>query len=265
MCLVFLAWKMHSCYDLVMVSNRDEQYARPSLPAHIWERQGIVGGKDKVAQGTWCAVNAQRECALVTNYRSSVPKGSFFPQSRGQLPLQFLQRPAGQTVKDFLYGRARESSEYRGYSLLVADKEHLGYYSNRMPVPYLLGAGIYGLSNAFLNTPWFKVSSGMKEFAALLKALPEVSSSAFSQGASPLFQPFMSMMEKQAPAPADAMPDTGLPYAKEKAYSARFVVSEGYGTRATTWVARKSTLEQALYFAEKTHGESEAKIELFSV
>lgn len=46
MCLVLIAWRVHPRYPLIVAANRDEFYARPTLPAQRWP-----GGKTGAAQG----------------------------------------------------------------------------------------------------------------------------------------------------------------------------------------------------------------------
>lgn len=47
MCLVVLSLGYHPGHKLVAIVNRDEDLARPTLPLHFWEDEGlehILGG-----------------------------------------------------------------------------------------------------------------------------------------------------------------------------------------------------------------------------
>ena len=68
MCLISLQLSQNASYKLILVANRDEQYDRPSLPAHFWpEYPDLLAGKDLSARGTWLGITKQGRIAAVTN------------------------------------------------------------------------------------------------------------------------------------------------------------------------------------------------------
>ena len=85
-----------------------------------------------------------------------------------------------------------------------------------------LGPGLYGLSNASLNTPWPKTLQ-------LCNALQA------SEG-TPTHAGLMGTLTDHHPAPDHALPRTGVPLEMERALSSPFVrmPGRGYGTRSTT-------------------------------
>lgn len=40
MCILFIHWTKHESagYRLILASNRDEFFKRPTIPAHFWEK-----------------------------------------------------------------------------------------------------------------------------------------------------------------------------------------------------------------------------------
>ena len=65
MCLIAI-----SPQPLVIAANRDEFYARPTLPAQPWEDdERIVGGRDLRSGGSWLAMRRDGRFAAVTNVR----------------------------------------------------------------------------------------------------------------------------------------------------------------------------------------------------
>lgn len=71
MCLITFAYHAHPKYKLILLSNRDEFYNRPTLPARFWkDKPDILGGRDLLQLGTWLAVSKQGKFAAVTNYRT---------------------------------------------------------------------------------------------------------------------------------------------------------------------------------------------------
>ena len=98
----------------------------------------------------------------------------------------------------------------------------LHYYSNRHDAPpRVLEPGVYGLSNAFLDSPWPKVAAGKTALATALDALPDEA---------PLFE----LLRDDDVHPDDALPRTGVSLDWERLLSSAFVRAPGYGTRSST-------------------------------
>ena len=74
MCLVALALDQDRRFPLVLASNRDEFFDRPTARLAWWTPQGggpdILGGRDLQAGGTWLGLTAAGRLALVTNVRA---------------------------------------------------------------------------------------------------------------------------------------------------------------------------------------------------
>ncbi len=70
MCVIYIAFGQHPDHPLILLANRDEYYARPSLAAAFWDDfPEIYAGRDLVGGGTWLGVNKSGRIAAVTNYR----------------------------------------------------------------------------------------------------------------------------------------------------------------------------------------------------
>lgn len=221
MCLVLIAYKHHPLYDLVLLANRDEFYDRPTSPAEFWEDQpNVLAGRDLRAGGTWMGITRQGRYAAVTNYREAPREGSAAP-SRGALVAGYL---LGNASPEAYMERLRsQGARYNGFNLLVGDREHLYYYSNREDIVRPLAPGLYGLSNHLLDTPWFKVEQGKAELEAAL------------YGGGPLSpDDLFPILANEAPAPDEMLPETGVGLEWERVLSARFIASPSYGTRSST-------------------------------
>ena len=178
MCLIYVAWRRHPRYRLVVAANRDEYHARPAASAHWWEdAPGVLAGRDLEAGGTWMGITRGGRFAAVTNYRDSVKpapgtgRGATAPAvapSRGALVGAFLT--GGESAPAYLDHVAREGHRYNGFSLLAMDGEALAFASNRARGITLLEPGVFGLSNHLLDTPWPKVTEGKTELERLLAA-----------------------------------------------------------------------------------------------
>lgn len=220
MCLILFAWDIHPQYRLVVLANRDEFYPRPALPAAWWpEKPHLLAGRDVPSGGTWLGVSRSGRFAALTNVRE--PQ-RFDPQapSRGALSIDFLDGRQG--VETYLQGCAQDPAPYNGYNLLVCDGREMGWYCNRGQAPRLLPPGIYGLSNALLDSPWPKVRKGKAALAQLLES-PQ-----------PDWERAFEMLRDPQMAPDEELPNTGVSPEWERMLSAAFIVSPGYGTRCST-------------------------------
>lgn len=233
MCLAVLAWQSHPDYPLILASNRDEFYARATRQAAWWGQSvSLLAGRDEEGGGGWLGVNRGGRVALVTNVRAPAERNPHAP-SRGGLVVAALQ--AGDDIDPWLRATAQRTAAYNGFNLLVGDPlprrvgrrilpARLHYLSNRQPGgPRELAAGVYGLSNAHLDTPWPKLVRAVAGFATRI---------AQRFDAEDLF----ALLADRALAPDAALPRTGVPLAWERALSAVLVRAKGYGTRSSTVV-----------------------------
>ncbi len=222
MCLIFIGLKQHPDYKFVLAANRDEFYKRKTSPAAHWpDNLNIIGGRDLEAGGTWLGMNLNGKISMVTNYRDPRNIDPNAP-SRGHLVSGYLEDtvPARRYVEE-LEPRAKH---YNGFNLLVGSPEELWYLSNYKSGVDQLTKGIFGLSNHLLETPWPKVKRGKQNFAAVL------SSGELKENA------LFDMLFDDMRASDDQLPDTGIGLERERALSAMFIKSPGYGTRCSTVV-----------------------------
>ncbi|MCZ6830054.1 MAG: NRDE family protein [Gammaproteobacteria bacterium] len=227
MCLIILAHRQHHSYPLLVAANRDEYYQRPTEPAQIWPESGdLLAGKDLTAGGTWLGITRAGRFAAITNHRNP-PTTPSNPRSRGLLTLDYLR--GSMSPGHYLRKLAQDGAAYAGFNLLLGDGKELYYYSNIEGVSQRLAPGIYGVSNALLNTPWPKLKKGCQRLQRFLHS-GEVE--AHEQRHAKLAE----VVSDRALEPDHALPDTGVGTDLERLLSAQFICSEEYGTRATTTV-----------------------------
>jgi uncharacterized protein with NRDE domain len=224
MCILFLAYKTDPAYPLILAANRDEFYNRPSAPAGFWQdAPDIYGGRDLVAGGTWLGVNRSGQFAAVTNYRE--PGAAPGPRSRGDLVADFLR--SGISAAAYVESILPTADQFSGFNLIagnIGSDSEVVYYSNRGGPPRKLGAGIYGLSNHLLDSPWPKVSRGKAELASLFQRRGVTDEA--------LFQ----ILQDRTMADENELPSTGLPIDRERALSPIFIATPDYRTRCSTVV-----------------------------
>lgn len=219
MCLILLAWKVHPHYPLVVAANRDEFFARPTAPADFWpDAPRVLAGRDLQGGGTWLGVTRAGRFAALTNYRDPQRVRADAP-SRGELVARFLR--GRDTLKEFAAWLETTASACNGFNLVYGDSDELHYFSNCGDQPRRLDAGIYGLSNHLLDTPWPKVAKGKSSLARAMQALPDDA-------------PLMAMLRDDTLAADEELPRTGVSLEWERLLSAAFVRSPAYGTRSST-------------------------------
>jgi uncharacterized protein with NRDE domain len=221
MCLILFALHQHEDYPLIVIANRDEYYARPTLSAHWWsDVPDIFAGRDLEASGTWMGVNKKGRFAAVTNVRESAAYGPA-RLSRGKLTRDFLS--AYESAETYLQSIESSADDYAGFNLLVGDSTGLYFYSNRNPGIRCIPPGIYGISNGLFDEAWPKLSSGKQALAATLKTSAES-------------EPLMQILTDNTIAIDERLPETGVPVKIERLLSSRFIHSTDYGTRACSIV-----------------------------
>jgi uncharacterized protein with NRDE domain len=230
MCLIVFAWQSHPDYPLIVASNRDEFYTRSTRPASWWgQAVSVLAGRDEEAGGTWLGVNRAGRFAMVTNVRSPSDRNPHAP-SRGGLVVAALQ--AREPVETWMKQIGPRARTFNGFNLVVGDALSVGrakareanihYLSNRrVDPPQRLQAGIYGLSNAFLDTPWPKVTRAVGRFACQIAQRVDAPS-------------LMRLLADREIARDHDLPQTGVPLEWERVLSSIQIRANGYGTRTST-------------------------------
>ncbi len=228
MCLIAFNWENHPEYKMILVANRDEFYSRPSEPLHMWD-SGIYAGKDLKAGGTWMGMSPSGRFAAITNFRdlSNRKKNA---ETRGNLVKDYLEGDLG--PKDYLLHVMGEKDKYDGFNLIVGDPKGLFYFSNFGESIQQIKPGLYGISNAFLATPWEKVrlaKSNLKKHINKNLLHPKE---------------LIKVVNSKSTAPDHLLPKTGVPSELEKKLSAQFInIVNDYGTMNTTVLLWKHSNE----------------------
>jgi uncharacterized protein with NRDE domain len=220
-CLIVFAWNQHPDYRLILAANRDEFHSRPTQDAHWWPDQpNILAGRDLQAGGTWLALSRAGRFATVTNYREQAFTKAHH-KSRGELVTDFVNSDKSPAS----FSRSIDGPDYAGFNLISADlrdeSSSISYVSNRDDPLAELDAGIYGLSNATLDTPWVKLTRSKERLTALI-ADDDVNQTSL-----------MRILGDREIAKDDA--DTEyLSIEQARAITAPFIVTEEYGTRCSS-------------------------------
>ncbi len=185
---------------------------------HWWPDQpSILAGRDLQAGGSWLAIAKSGRFATVTNYRENRGRSSA-PRSRGEFVRDFVisdKRPLA-------FSEQMDGDHYAGFSLLAAAGDELVYCSNRGGKPRILDPGVYGLSNASLDTPWPK----------LLRCREKLVDGVMMNNIT--LTSLLRIVADKKTAPVSDIVDCDLPFNVARTLSAPFIVTPEYGTRCST-------------------------------
>ena len=244
MCIAFFGYNLENGLPLVLASNRDEFWDRPTAPLHHWEgdptSSSILAGKDLQEGGTWLAIDSKNHrLAVVTNYREPLEASmDGHPPSRGKLVTDFLTTT---DQDEFMAHLEKDGDLYSGFNLLFGSLT-TGFYffSNRSverkAIP-LQPNRLYGVSNGYLDEPWPKLERGKHTFRRVLdgyKATINIENVDLPN----LKQGLWKLLTDEWKPPESDLPSTGVPLDIEKELSSIFVQAPqfDYGTRCSTLI-----------------------------
>lgn len=244
MCLVVWNWQPDSDTPLLLLSNRDEFFARPCAPLHWWGQASgeagngaILAGRDLQGGGTWLGISRNGRLATLTNFRQAQALRTDVP-TRGELVAAFLNSPLD--APEFLAQLARRAHAYNPFNLLVFDGQQLLGLESHSQRTVTLQPGLGGVSNAGFNTPWPKLLRLQNSLRAELERDPARSA---------VDAPLHHLLHDTTPVPDAALPRTGVSLELERALSPIFVATPRYGTRACSVVQLR---RQRAMFVEQT-------------
>ena len=222
MCLIVLSLNPKSDYKLVLTSNRDEFYERPTKSMHWWDSSPrVLAGKDKNFDGTWMALSEKGKFAAVTNVRE------FTSLSTQKKSLENLAS-RGDLVKDFVLSKHSASEylseidclNYQGFNLILFDGTDGLICSNRGFERKLIEGETYAIGNKPIENKSEKILSAEEDFAKILSS--EISGkNLFTMMQAPVNKPF----------------EFSEAFTKEnhgREFPYRFIATDIYGTRSTT-------------------------------
>lgn len=238
MCILFFDFQpfpQSSPYKLILASNRDEFYDRPTDTARFWDdNPNICAGRDRHplrGGGTWLGMAKTGRIAALTNVRISNADFKLNATGRGQLVVDYVSGNDG-TTEDYISGLSATVDSYNEYNLLMGDfggvDPKMVYFTNQNGGETVsVSPGIHGLSNAKLNFPWKKLVYGKERFTDIVTA-PHVSKQQLTE------QLFDLMSDKTCCYPDPNLPDTQWSLSWMKGLSSICVNIPDYGTRTQT-------------------------------
>jgi hypothetical protein len=109
-----------AAWPLLLAANRDERLDRAwDAPAAHWpDHPGTIAGRDRLAGGTWMAMNRHGVvCAILNRVGTLGPAAG--KRSRGDLPLLATRHPSAAAAATAI--AALPAAEWRGVNMVLAD------------------------------------------------------------------------------------------------------------------------------------------------
>ena len=269
MCLITCSYKQHKQYPFILVANRDEFYQRESAAMTFWSTDNsMLAGQDLTQMGSWLGLHKSGRFSAVTNFRQKTATTVAKPLSRGLLISESLT--SDQNMYSYLTQLANTKHRYGAYNLLCADKSGL-YFSHNHNQNLdcdqstlnnkttndnfiKLSAGLYGLCNASLDTPWPKLTRAKRDLEQLINN-DNITLDSLKQ-----------LLNSSHTAQEHELPNTGIDKSWEKALSAQFINLDSYGTRAKTVILQRqdgfTQICEARYDANGFIGESVFELQI---
>ena len=239
MCLIAFTIGASARWPLVIAANRDEFLDRPTLPLARWKTpkgHDIISGRDLRAGGAWFGVTPGGRIAFLTNVREAEPVAAV--RSRGELVTRWLESRGD--ADDFLSRLAADPTAFAGFNLVIGDfgGNQWHWVTNRPSEAHqanvmyaeALKPGIYGPSNAALDSPWPKT----RQLKSVLNQSLQANDPTGNLQA--LQTDLWQALGSRERASASNLPATGIALAREEALSSAFVEMPefAYGTRSST-------------------------------
>ncbi len=239
MCTIVAVRGVRPDLPLVLATNRDEFYERPSTSAmRLLDEPVTIGGRDLLAGGSWMGVTKQGLFVGVTNRRGAARVG----RSRGELVLAALRLADVDRISDYL--RTLDGSAYNEFNLMWGDARTLrvGYgRADRRDIEIEdVPQGVHVLPNDSLDSPDFVKVARAKELIAPYLHAPRAELVAGLQAL---------LADRQLP-PLGLIDEPGLPPELVRQLSALCVRTPNYGTRSSTVVLLQPGRVEQLWVSE---------------
>ncbi|XP_017763714.1 PREDICTED: transport and Golgi organization protein 2 homolog [Eufriesea mexicana] len=235
MCILFIYRNPEAdseSYRLILISNRDEDFKRPALPAHFWKNYPLcLGGTDMELGkegGTWLGVSLTGKAGVVLNLSDDTSSTNIPKQGRGFLVPNFItSEDSAVSYLDKLYKKNKNNPIYNPFILVLINLRNADVYylsSSQNSTGHILGQdNVLGFSNSGLDIPYRKVDIGKEIFKNIIKNVKVANQTNLIEE----LLTFLKSKERYLPDP-----ELHRRYpTKYKELSSIFVSTDGYCTR----------------------------------
>lgn len=238
MCIVTFNHHEHPKYKLIIASNRDEFYERPTEKAHYWEDYPyLLGGRDLKQLGTWLGITTSGRIAMLTNFRDLASENAD-RKSRGDIVKGFLT--SSEEPLTIFEQLKKNKNNYNGFNFVAGTVDQLYHYGNTENSITTFNPGTHSVSNGPLNVSWPKTKKAKMMLQNYIQQDEDL-----------YIEDLFTQLNNRELAPDDELPNTGIDFQLERNVSSIFIDREpNYGTRASTVIL--VTYDNEVTFIERT-------------
>jgi uncharacterized protein with NRDE domain len=168
MCIAFIILGFDIKNPLIVITNRDEFYARitTKMDWHNYDNCKILNAKDIMSNGAQFAIGENGNFAVLTNFRENHENKNY--KSRGELTVNFIKNKY--VPIEYISFLIENHANYSGFNLIFGDVtgKNVWFFSNRTNIKnetYIVKKldfnNIYGFGNGYFDSKWWKVSNGI--------------------------------------------------------------------------------------------------------
>lgn len=183
MCILFLHTDNSpgpNKFRLILASNRDEYYQRPTQQAHFWnEDPTVIGGRDLEPGregGSWLALSTQGRIAVLLNVKGENIQDPSRNIGRGCIVADFVTNKQHETYEEYLEKLSKNGHKYNPFnfiSIVISSKEikvqQCSNASGCKSQPENVGSGAKGWGNSILDRPFCKVNAGISRLKDIVE------------------------------------------------------------------------------------------------
>ena len=222
MCIVTFRWAPESDQPLLLAANRDEFTSGP--PSACTGGRATRCSRARPAQ-RWRMAGYHSAWALCHGHQYPQSGAAQGAPSRGALVRQFLE--GVQSAANFAHATMADAGRYEGFNLLCgevgASARSLWFANSQEGAAHAVEPGVHGLP-MHRWTPWPKLCAcGRASGTRSLKPTPRSANTRL-----------LRLLQNATPTPDAQLPNTGVPFVVERMLGSIFIVSDNYGTRAST-------------------------------
>ncbi len=155
MCMFSVVYQQIPDCPVLILANREESQTRPSTNPEITATTNSLGdwlgGKDKIAGGTWLGINRAGVIVAVTN-RAKMDQPAT-PKSRGLLCRELLEQGTWEAAQEE-FQRQYHPDRFAGFNLmLISEDNSLVYSAGDELVTQSMKPGCHAITNRDWNDP----------------------------------------------------------------------------------------------------------------
>lgn len=183
MCILFLHTTNNPApneFRLILASNRDEHYERPTRQAHFWDDDPtVIGGRDLEPGkegGSWLAVSSQGRIAVLLNVTGENIQDPACNVGRGFIVADFVTNKQHEMQEEYLERLSKSGHKYSPFNFIsidISSKEiKVQQYSNASGCKNQaenIGSGSRGWGNSIPDRPFSKVKAGTSRFKDIVE------------------------------------------------------------------------------------------------